>query len=102
MNKPRYEGLPDDLKAVIDANSGLEFSIFAGGVQSDADGPAREAALDLGNNIITVSEADAAEWRTLVEPIYASWIADMEGRGLDGQALIDEAKALMAEYAASK
>jgi TRAP-type C4-dicarboxylate transport system substrate-binding protein len=26
MNKDRYESLPDDLKAVIDANSGLEFS----------------------------------------------------------------------------
>ena len=98
MNKAKYESLPDDLKAVIDANSGLDFSIFAGGTQADADGPARQIAVDLGNNIITVSEAETGEWRELVQPIYDSWVADMNGRGIDGQALIDEARALMAEY----
>ena len=98
MNKAKYDSLPDDLKAVIDANSGLDFSIFAGGTQADADGPARQIAVDLGNNIITVSEAETGEWRELVQPIYDSWVADMNGRGIDGQALIDEARALMAEY----
>jgi len=98
MNKDTYEGLPDDLKQVIDNNSGLEFSIFAGGTQADADGPAREFAVDNGNNIITISEEEAAEWRALADPIYESWIADMEERGIDGQALIDEARALMAAY----
>jgi TRAP-type C4-dicarboxylate transport system substrate-binding protein len=98
MNKDRYESLPDDLKAVIDQNSGLEFSIFAGGTQADADGPARKIAVDMGNNIVTVSEEGAKEWRARVEPIYDSWVKDMESKGIDGQALIDEARALMAAY----
>ena len=93
MNKDKYESLPDDLKAVIDDNSGLNFSIFAGGTQADADGPARDVAEDLGNNIITVT--DTSEWETLVRPVYDTWIADMDGRGKDGQALIDQARALM-------
>jgi len=33
----------------------------------------------------------------LVQPIYASWVADMQTKGIDGQALIDEARALMDE-----
>ena len=98
MNKDVYEGMPADLRQVIDDNSGLEFSIFAGGTQADADGPARQFAVDNGNNIITVSEADAAEWAALAQPIYDSWIADMAERGIDGQALIDEARALMAAF----
>jgi TRAP-type C4-dicarboxylate transport system substrate-binding protein len=98
MNKDKYEALPDDLKAVVDANSGLEFSIFAGGTQSDADGPARQVAVDNGNNIITIPESETQVWHDLVQPIYDTWIADMEKRGIDGQALIDEARALMAEY----
>lgn len=101
MNNDTYAGLPDDLKAVIDQNSGLDFSIFAGGTQSDADGPARQIAVDLGNNIITVAEADTGEWRDLVTPIYESWVEDMKGKGIDGQARIDEARALMAEYEAN-
>jgi TRAP-type C4-dicarboxylate transport system substrate-binding protein len=93
MNKAKYDSLPDDLKAVVDANSGLEFSIFAGGTQADADGPARELAVDNGNNIVTVS--DTAAWQEAVQPIYAEWIADLNGKGIDAQARIDQARALM-------
>ena len=98
MNKDAYESLPADLQQVIDDNSGLEFSIFAGGTQADADGPAREFAVDNGNNIVTISEEDAAEWRAIAQPIYDSWVADMAERGIDGQALIDEARDLMDAY----
>ncbi|WP_136442561.1 TRAP transporter substrate-binding protein [Pacificoceanicola onchidii] len=98
MNIDRYESLPDDLKKVIDDNSGLAFSIFAGGTQADSDGPARKLAVDRGNNIVTVTEEQTKEWDALVNPIYATWIEDMKGRGKDGQALIDEARALMSEY----
>ncbi|WP_306005510.1 TRAP transporter substrate-binding protein [Aquicoccus porphyridii] len=98
MNKAKYESLPDDLKAVIDANSGLEFSIFAGGVMQDMDGPARQVAVDRGNNIITISAEDAKTWEELARPVYEQWIADVEGNGIDGQALIDEARSLMDAY----
>ncbi len=98
MNQGAYDGLPDDLKAVIDKNAGLEMSIFTGGTQADADGPARQIAVDRGNNIVTITADQQGPWRDLVQPIYDEWIADMQGRGLDGQALIDEARALMAEY----
>lgn len=98
MNKDKYDSLPDDLKKVVDENSGLEFSIFAGGTQADADGPARQVAGDLGNNIVTLTEAEAEVWREAAQPIYDEWIAEMAEKDIDGQALIDEARALMAEY----
>jgi len=93
MNQDKYDSLPDDLKKVVDDNSGLDFSIFAGGTQADSDGPARQIAVDLGNNIITVT--DTSEWKTLVEPIYQAWIDDVKTKGIDGQAMIDEAQSLM-------
>jgi TRAP-type C4-dicarboxylate transport system substrate-binding protein len=96
MNRQSYDALPDDLRAVIDAESGLDFSIFAGGTMQDYDAPAREIAEAAGNNIITVSDTTA--WREAVEPLYDEWVAEMEGRGIDGQALIDRARALMDEY----
>ena len=82
----------------MDENSGLEFSIFAGGTQADADGPARQVAVDLGNNIVTLNEEETEVWRKAAEPIYDEWIAEMKDKGIDGQALIDEARALMADY----
>ncbi|MCR9122378.1 MAG: TRAP transporter substrate-binding protein [Phyllobacteriaceae bacterium] len=98
MNKDRYESLPDDLKAVIDENSGHDFSVFAGGTQSDADGPSRQIAVDLGNNIVTVSEEEVAVWRERSQPIYDAWVAEMNEKGIDGQALIDQAIELMDAY----
>jgi len=97
MNEDSYNAMPADLQAIIDANSGQELSVFAGGVQSDADAPGRAAAEDLGNEIYTVSAAEAAaDWAPIVNPIYDTWIADMDAKGYDGQALIDQAKGLMA------
>lgn len=98
MNKAKYESLPDDLKKVIDDNSGVELSIFAGGTQADADGPARQVAVDLGNNIITISEEEAKEWEAAAKPVYDTWLADMESKGKDGQALLDEVRMLIDKY----
>lgn len=98
MNKDRYEGLSDDLKKVIDDNSGLEFSIFAGGTMEDSDGPSRQIAVDRGNNVVTLNAEETDAWKAAAQPIYDDWLADMAAKGIDGQALIDEARALIAAY----
>jgi len=101
MNKAVYDGLADDLRAVIDANSGLEFSVFAGGVMQDMDAPARQIALDAGNEITLLDADQSAAWAAAARPVYDAWIADVAGKGLNGPALIDEAKALMEQYTAA-
>lgn len=98
MNKEKYESLPDDLKAVIDANSGLEFSAFAGRVMQESDGPARAFAISLGNNVITVPATEVARWEALARPVYDDWIADMEAKGIDGRALLEDARALIVKH----
>jgi len=97
MNKDTFDSLTPEQQAAIMDQSGEAFSVFAGGVMQDTDAPAREAALDLGNTVITLDAEATDEWRTLAQPIYQDWVADMAGRGIDGQALIDEARALMAQ-----
>ena len=98
MNKDKYDSMPADLQKVIDDNSGLEFSIFAGGTQEDSDTPARKAAADRGNNIVTLNAEETQVWKDAAQPIYDEWIADMDSKGIDGQALIDEARMLMDAY----
>ena len=98
MNKAKYESLPDDLKKVVDDNSGMEFSAFAGKTQEFYDGPARELAVKAGNNIITLSAEETAKWREAAQPVYDKWIADMDSKGYDGKALIEEAQALIKKY----
>lgn len=98
MNKAKWDALPDDMKKVLDDNSGEGFSVFASDVQTSADDPSRVLADDAGNNIITLDEAASAEWAKAAQPVYDMWLAEMTEKGIDGQALIDQAKALMAGY----
>jgi TRAP-type C4-dicarboxylate transport system substrate-binding protein len=97
MNKDKYEALPDDLKAVIDANSGLEFSALAGKTSQEADAKARQIAVDLGNSITVLGAEQSAEWEAAAKPIYEAWIAESAAAGFDGQAILDEATALLGQ-----
>lgn len=100
MNKDKYDALPDDLKAIVDAESGAKLSAFAAQVMHEYDAPAREIAVKAGNNIITLDEAEVARWKEASQPVIGRWVADMQTKGIDGQALIDQAKKLIEENTA--
>ena len=95
MSRTAYDALPDDLKAVIDANSGLETSQWAGRVADEGDAPGRQIAVDAGNNIITLDATETARWKEAAQPVYDRWIEMMNELGLNGEALVDEARALV-------
>ena len=98
MNQDAYNALPADLQAVIDANSGLAFSAFAGRVQQEYDAPGRALAAERGNTIITLDEAQVAAWRAASQPTIDNWIAETTAAGLDGQGIYDDAVALIAKH----
>lgn len=99
MNKAKYEGLPDDLRKVIDNNAGLETSKWAGKVQNDGDKPGLEVAQKRGNTILTLDAAETARWRAAAEPAVEAWITEMSGKGIDGKTLVADARAMIAKYA---
>lgn len=102
MNQGAYDALPADLQAVIDANSGLEFSAFAGRTQQEYDAPGRELAVARGNTIITLSPEQVAAWRAASQPTIAEWIAAADAAGIDGTGLYAQAQALIAKNAAAR
>src|SRR3546814_11393885 len=99
MNQARYEALPDDLKAVLDANSGLAASKWVGRVMDEGDLPGIEVAKKSGNKMILLDEAEVERWKAAAAPLVEAWIAEMNAKGYDGAALVADAKALLAEYA---
>jgi TRAP-type C4-dicarboxylate transport system substrate-binding protein len=98
MNKDAYEAMPEDLREILDANSGEGFSAFAGRTQQEWDAPGREMAVENGNNIIQLSDEETERWRQAAQPVIDNWIAEMNARGYDGQALVEEARELIARY----
>lgn len=97
MNKDVYEGLPEDLRAVIDANSGLYASRWAGWAHDTGDAVGREIMAE-SNQIAELSEAETAKLREIGEEVTDAWIAEMDGRGLDGAALVKDARDAVAAH----
>ena len=98
MNKAKYEALPDDLKAILDAESGAKLSTFATQIMWDMDAPARKIAEEAGNTITVLDEAEVNRWKEAAKPVVDQWINDMADKDIDGQALIDQAKALIKKH----
>jgi TRAP-type transport system periplasmic protein len=98
MNKDSYNNLPDDLKAVIDANSGAEVAAMMGHVMDEGDKVGLKIAQDHGNNIITLDEAETARWKEVAQRIIDRWTDEMDSKGYDGKALVAEARELIAKY----
>jgi TRAP-type C4-dicarboxylate transport system substrate-binding protein len=99
MNKARYESLPDDLRQVIDANSGITLAQQIGKVWDAAEQPGRQAAADLGDAFYTIEGEELARWQAATASVMQGWIAERDAAGQDGQALVDAARALIARYA---
>lgn len=98
MNKARYESLPVDLKKVFDDNSGMALSQWLGEIWQAAEAPGMVKAKESGE-IITMPPAEVAKLRAKIEqPVIDRWVAEMNAKGVDGQALVDEARALIAKY----
>ncbi len=100
MNKDSYEAMPNDLKAVIDANSGEFAAAWAGRAHDFGDVDGRALMEDSGNEIAEISADVTAEMRALGDEVTAEWITDMNAKGFDGAQLVADAKAIVAEVSA--
>ena len=97
MNKDRYNALPDNLKAVIDANSGMAIARDVGLVWdgNEADGKAAQEAS--GGTIEKLSTDEMAAFTELSEGVTERWIAEMKDRGIDGANLVEKARTAIAK-----
>lgn len=99
MNNDTYASLPDDLRAIIDANSGIDASAWAGRAMDEGDTLAEDMITERGNTIVTLSDEVVAELRAVGEEVTADWIEEMNGLGLDGAAMVEDARAAVARHA---
>ena len=99
MNKARYESLPADLKAVIDKNSGREFSAFLGRTQAGNDTPGRATFVSTpGYTINIIPRAEMEKWKQATDRLDDEWVEEMNKRGADGKALLAAARELIKSY----
>ncbi len=100
MNKDRYASLPEDLRAIIDANSGLMASAWAGRAHDTGDQGGKAAMQAAGNEIGVIGPDATAEIQALGTEVTEEWIAEVTSKGLDGAGLVQDVRDLVAEVEA--
>lgn len=99
MNRAKYDALPADLRAVVDANSGQAAATIAARVW-DEQGPSVETMVRrrANNSIVELDEAETRRWATATQPVIDAWVRAMSERNIQGAALLERARALITQY----
>jgi TRAP-type transport system periplasmic protein len=98
MNRTKYASLPDDLKRIIDANSGAEFSAVAGKMWDDTAAPHRKLAQARGNQFSVISNEELKNWALASQPVFDEWLKEVGAKGFSGPALLKSARELIERF----
>ena len=102
MNKAKFEGLPADLKAVIDKHSGTALVELTGKVWDQGNEDARKKMAAQGNKILVIKNEDYAAMKKAVASVEEDWIKQATAKGLDGKKLAADVHAIGAKYLNAK
>ena len=99
MNLAAYDRLPQELKTVIDDNSGQAPAAAAGAMWDLEARAVANMVRERGHPIIELTADEIAHWRKASEPVIAEWVKQMKDRRLNGGKLIANARTLIARFA---
>ncbi|WP_142846226.1 TRAP transporter substrate-binding protein [Telmatospirillum sp. J64-1] len=94
MNKGVYDGMPEDLKKVIDDNSGQKWARIAAEVFEDLDKKGLEDAVSRGHQIIELTEDQQALWQPVLERTRQRYVEEQESAGRPARQVFERAMAL--------
>jgi len=93
MNKAKYDSLPDDLKKVLDDNSGMVFAKMVGEVISKMDVEALQDAKDAGSNIIDIPDPlNDPAWSGPMKKGTQKYLASVSQSGVDAEAIYQKVR----------
>ena len=96
MNQKAYDKLPDDLKKIIDENSGMESAKIMARVLDDDENRYRGVLIKRG--IKVASLADEGPLKKASSEILAQAVKKVEAHGVDAKKLIDKIGAASASF----
>jgi TRAP-type transport system periplasmic protein len=98
MNKDKWNGLPDDLKKAFDDTA--EAAVTKAGElwqASEPKGIEYAKSSPGGHELITLPDAEAARWIQAIKPIKEGYIAELKGKGFNGEEIASTAAKIAEE-----
>ncbi len=99
MNKARYLGLPEDVRNAVDESTGMALAKRMGRLWQDDEETGRNLSVQRGNAIFPLSESERERWRSATTPVIDAWLEKVGAMGHDGEAMLADARRLVAKYA---
>lgn len=101
MNKGRWDGLPEDVQKAFRDASDAAWSKSVGDTWAGADDFGIGLAVKAGNTHVTLTPEETAAFNSALEPVVGRWIEEVSGKGIDGAALVEKARAAIASNASN-
>jgi len=98
MNKDTWAKLPPDVQKAFEANNGEARWRAVGKVWTDSEKGGIAVAEKAGNKHIVLTAAELQLFKDKLEPVVQRWIDEVKDKGIDGKALVDQARALIAKH----
>lgn len=102
MNQARWESLPKDIQQIFRDNSDEAWLAEVGQIWRAADDYGIGLATEAGNTHVTLTEDETAAFRDALEPVVQRWIDDVTPQGVDGAALVANARDTIAAQASAQ
>jgi TRAP-type C4-dicarboxylate transport system substrate-binding protein len=92
MNKRKYDRMSDDLKDILDRNSGKALSVRFGKAWDEQMAKARKSSAQ--DSIVAIAASDYRAMQQATAAVPEQWAEEVAGKGLDGKALLEGVRSL--------
>ncbi len=99
MNKAKWDGLSDDVKAAFREASDEAWLREVGDIWRASDDKGIEIAVADGNTHVTLTPEETAAFDAAMHPVVDRWVEEVSTAGIDGAALVEKARAATAAAA---
>ena len=100
MNKKVWESLPDDIKKILEENTGEVLAARMGKTLDDSTHVDGQWMRERGLAFVVPSAAELQKWQNAVSPLREEWIKTAEGKGLkEARKIMDACIAYGNKYA---
>ena len=99
MSQELWDSFPPDIQQAIENVSGYVAADRYGKNFDDQGKGGLEKMQKAGVKVSDISDEELKRWANVIgKPIWDEWVAEMESKGLPGQAVLDETLRLAEKY----
>jgi TRAP-type C4-dicarboxylate transport system substrate-binding protein len=97
MNTKKWESLPPDLQKII-TDVSKKYEMITAKAWGESDESGWKFAEKLGHEFIKLSDAESANFKNAMKPVFDEYIKQANEKGVDGQAVFNAAKEMVETY----